>query len=130
MFTRLASVLVLLALITTATACGGQFIHRVNQQQGNVITDTMLEKLKPGMNREQVQFVLGLPVLKNTFNSSRWDYIYTYAERSQNPEKRNLTLYFDEDKLVRVAGHFDLMSVGKDEEDDESATEESENPDP
>ena len=110
---------VTIALVCLVTSCGNSILHRVDQQQGNVITKPMLAKLKPGMTREQVAFVLGLPVLKNSFDSDRWDYVYTYAERSRNPSKTQLTLYFKDDELDRVEGTFDLSQV--DEEDTATA---------
>ena len=117
MFKNLCVTATLILALGAILGCSGQFIHRVDQQQGNVITDSMLEKLKPRMTREQVQFVLGLPVLKNSFDSSRWDYIYTYAERSQTPEKRHLTLHFEDDELVLVEGNFDLAGSKESTED-------------
>lgn len=122
MSSRVLTVLFLLLVQGSLIGCGGGFIHRVDQQQGNVITNTMLAKLKPNMTREQVQFVLGLPVLKNSFDSARWDYIYTYAERSQTPQTRHLTLHFEEDVLVKVEGNFDLNAT--DEELTPSESEE------
>ena len=52
-------------------------LYRVTVQQGNVITQNMIDQLKPGMTRRQVAYIMGEPVLRNTFNEDRWDYIYT-----------------------------------------------------
>ena len=91
------------------TACSNSLLHRLDQQQGNLVTEQMIKQLKPGMDREQVLFIMGQPVLRNSFDSDRWDYIYTFAPKSRSPEKRFITLYFDEDRLNRLVGNHDLL---------------------
>lgn len=95
--------------VLTMVGCAGGLLHRLDQQQGNLVTERMIELLKPGMNREQVVFIMGQPILKNSFDSDRWDYIYTFAPRSQTPEKRYLTLYFEEGLLTRLVGNYELV---------------------
>ena len=99
----------------TLVGCADGLLHRLDQQQGNLVTERMIEQLKPGMNREQVVFIMGQPILKNSFDSDRWDYIYTFAPRSQTPEKRYLTLYFEEGQLTKLVGNYELM---EDQSDD------------
>ena len=95
--------------VSMIVGCGDGLLHRVDQQQGNLVTDRMIEQLKPGMNREQVVFIMGQPILKNSFDSDRWDYIYTFAPRSQAPEKRYITLFFREGLLARLVGNYEQM---------------------
>jgi len=45
-------------------------------QQGNEIDAEMLLKLKPGMTKNQVRFVLGTPLIQDSFHNNRWDYLY------------------------------------------------------
>lgn len=102
----------LFAILITAcllTACGDSLLHRLDQQQGNLVTEQMIKQLKPGMDREQVLFIMGQPVLRNSFDSDRWDYIYTFSPQSRSPEKRFITLYFQEDRLNRLVGNHDLL---------------------
>ncbi|MCY3859094.1 MAG: outer membrane protein assembly factor BamE [Gammaproteobacteria bacterium] len=105
--------------VSTIVGCAEGLLHRVDQQQGNLVTDRMIEQLKPGMNREQVVFIMGQPILKNSFDSDRWDYIYTFAPRSQTPEKRYITLYFEDGLLTRLVGNYEKMEsdVEADQED-------------
>ncbi len=81
-------------------------VHRVTIQQGNVITQDMVDRLRPGMTRRQVQFVMGEPILGNTFQSNRWDYLYTIQAGAQPRRQQRLTLYFDGDSLARFEGDF------------------------
>ena len=111
--------LIFIFAASTIVGCGEGLLHRVDQQQGNVVTDRMIEQLKPGMNREQVVFIMGQPILKNSFDSDRWDYIYTFAPRSQTPEKRYITLYFEEDFLARLVGNYERMESDSEDEPEE-----------
>ena len=78
--------------------------YRVDIQQGNVITQDMMAKLKPGMSKAQVRFVLGSPPITDMFHANRWDYVYLLKEGRKIKEERKLTLFFDNDQLTRVAG--------------------------
>ncbi len=80
-------------------------VYKVEVQQGNVITQEMIDKLKPGMTRSQVRFVLGAPLVADPFHPDRWDYYY-YLRRSEEKtgETRRLTVIFKNDTLVTVQG--------------------------
>ena len=79
-------------------------VHRVDVQQGNVITQDMLAKLKLGMEKKKVRFIMGTPLITDTFHNDRWDYIYTYKEGREQREQRRVTLFFKDDLLARVDG--------------------------
>lgn len=81
-------------------------VHLVTIQQGNVITQEMIDRLRPGMTRRQVQFVMGEPILGNTFQADRWEYLYTIQVGAQERRQQRLTLYFDGDALNRFEGDF------------------------
>ncbi|HMM77129.1 MAG TPA: outer membrane protein assembly factor BamE [Gammaproteobacteria bacterium] len=80
------------------------FAYRVDVQQGNVITQEMLAQLEPGMDKKKVNFIMGSPAITDTFHSNRWDYVYTFQPGHKNAEMRRVTLFFADDKLVRVEG--------------------------
>lgn len=81
------------------------FVHKIDVQQGNVITQEMVAQLRKGMDKKKVQFVMGSPIIKDTFNDKRWDYVYTFQHRGGTVEKRRITLVFADDKLERVEGN-------------------------
>jgi len=78
--------------------------YKIDIQQGNVVTQEMLSKLKVGMTRAQVRFALGSPLVVDPFRTDRWDYVYSYQKQGKEAERRRVTVIFDEDKLVRIAG--------------------------
>lgn len=80
------------------------FVYKMPVQQGNIVTKDMLDQLQLGMNRAQVRYLLGTPLLTDMFHSNRWDYTYTMQRGHQPMEKKPLTLFFEEDALVRIQG--------------------------
>ena len=80
------------------------FVHKIDVQQGNVITQEMVAQLRKGMDKKKVQFIMGTPIILDTFNASRWDYIYTSQYGGGEVERRHVTLVFADDKLARVDG--------------------------
>ena len=66
--------------------------YRVDIQQGNVVTQEQLERIKPGMNRLQVRDVLGTPLLTDTFHADRWDYIFTLRQGRRPLQRRNVKM--------------------------------------
>lgn len=82
----------------------GLSTYRIDIQQGNVVTQDMVSKLKPGMTRQQVRFVLGTPPVVDPFRQDRWDYVYYYTKGGKIIEHRRLVLLFDGDILKRIDG--------------------------
>jgi outer membrane protein assembly factor BamE len=78
--------------------------YRIDVQQGNVVTQEMVDQLKPGMTRSQVKFILGTPLLVDPFRNDRWDYVYLYKKEGKITEQRNIAVLFEDDKLVRLEG--------------------------
>jgi outer membrane protein assembly factor BamE len=85
-------------------------VHRVTVQQGNVLSQEMVDKLKPGMTRRQVAFVMGEPVLRNPFDPDRWDYIYMIKIPNVGSQQTRVSLLFENDVLVSITG--DLAPSG------------------
>ena len=78
--------------------------YRIPIQQGNVVDQERVNQLQPGMAKRQVRFVRGTPMLVDPFHQDRWDYIYTYRPSRGDSEERRITLYFENDTLVRIEG--------------------------
>lgn len=89
------------------TACSPSVLitpHKTDVQQGNVVTEDMLDKIKPGMTKSQVRFVLGTPLISDAFHGDRWDYVYRFDKKGELTENRRLTVVFEGEKLKTVEG--------------------------
>lgn len=102
-----ARILTLVGLLLLA-GCSSvpSLVYKIEIQQGNVITQEMVNKLKPGMTRSQVRFALGSPMISDAFHENRWDYVYRLEQRGKLVEQRHLAVFFEGDKLVRTNGTF------------------------
>ena len=87
--------------------------YKMDIQQGNYVTQDMVAKLKSGMTRAQVRFILGTPLVVDMFRTDRWDYVYVYQKRGAVTEHRKLTVIFADDKLARIEG--DVVPAGSGE---------------
>ncbi len=79
-------------------------LYRIEIQQGNVITHEMMEKLKPGMTRAQVRFVLGSPMISDAFHGNRWDYVYRLEQEGRLIEQHRITVFFEDDRMTHTEG--------------------------
>ena len=77
-------------------------IHQLEIQQGTVITVEHVGQLKLGMPQEEVQRVLGTPPITDPFHKNRWDYVYTLSRPHEDLEEKQITVFFENDKLVRM----------------------------
>jgi outer membrane protein assembly factor BamE len=89
-------------------------IYRIDIQQGNNVTQAMLNELEPGMTKNQVAYVMGNPLLIDTFHPNRWDYLYSYKPGNGDREQRRVTVFFNDDgTLSHLEG--DTRTVAKSE---------------
>lgn len=88
------------------SSCSLPRVYRLTVQQGNVITQEMVDALKPGMTREQVAFIMGEPVIRNPFDDSRWDYVYTLRVPGYVDDNAKLSVFFSDGVLTHFSGDF------------------------
>ncbi|MFA6408765.1 MAG: outer membrane protein assembly factor BamE [Gammaproteobacteria bacterium] len=76
--------------------------YKVDVQQGNVLDKQALLQLQIGMSKNQVQDLLGTPVLTDVVNSNQWVYVYTNQINGGLITKQHVELFFRKDKLVEI----------------------------
>ena len=83
------------------------FVHKIDVQQGNVVTQQMVAQLRLGMNKKKVRFVMGTPIIQDTFHSNRWDYVYTFHKGGSRTDERHLitAIFNDDGKLTNLEGN-------------------------
>ncbi|HEY0562523.1 MAG TPA: outer membrane protein assembly factor BamE, partial [Methylophilus sp.] len=84
--------------------------YKMEIQQGNVVTSKMLLQLKPGMTKSQVRYIMGTPLIVDSFHDNRWDYFYQMRQQGKVIEKRRVILDFDKELLTSVRG--DVVAAG------------------
>jgi outer membrane protein assembly factor BamE len=76
--------------------------YRPDVQQGNVVTQEMVDQLAAGMTRDQVRFLLGTPALVSVFHQDRWDYVYLLKRgKGAEVQSRRLTVFFKDNRVER-----------------------------
>jgi outer membrane protein assembly factor BamE len=95
------------AVLAIALLLGACATYKMDIQQGNVVTQEMILKLRPGMTRSQVKFIMGTPLVNDPFHTDRSDYFYMFIRRGAVLDKRLITLTFENGQLRSVIGDAD-----------------------
>lgn len=92
--------LILLAVTLFLGACS---IYKLDVQQGNLIDEEVVAQLRPGMDRQQVVYLMGTPLLQDPFHADRWDYFYRLRNGEGDVvDRQRVTLHFNGDRLARI----------------------------
>ena len=102
--TRYPILLLALLCASCGTALPSVKPYKLDVQQGNVVTSKMLLQLRPGMTQSQVRFIMGTPLIQDSFHGKRWDYVYQMRENGKITEQRRVILDFENDLLKTVRG--------------------------
>ncbi|HEX7052409.1 MAG TPA: outer membrane protein assembly factor BamE [Burkholderiales bacterium] len=110
----------LVVLAAAAAACSsvpripGITPYKMDIQQGNFVSQEMIARLRPGMSREQVRYLLGTPLVTDIFHAERWDYVYWREAPDGTRVERHVALFFSPDnKLERIAGDVVSSAAGR-----------------
>ncbi|QJR79734.1 outer membrane protein assembly factor BamE [Alteromonas pelagimontana] len=107
---KLYQIFLLFAVVLSSTACSN-WIYRIDVPQGNFLDDRDVKKLRIGMSKEQVIYVLGRPVVKDSFDHDTWYYVYDMkrgmSKRGKDFQKQ-MVISFEENKVAKVEGDFEL----------------------
>lgn len=88
-------------------------VYTLDIQQGNRVSQDMINQLKPNMNKRQVLYIMGSPMLIDVFHKNRWDYLYSNQLGGEPREQARISLYFEGETLVGVQGDFKPVSNAK-----------------
>lgn len=91
-----------LASLMLLSGCG--LVYKMDIRQGNVVDQKMVDQLKPGMTKRQVELVMGTPQVSSPFDQNRWEYLTSTSRRGRAQEIKNLSLQFDGETLARIEG--------------------------
>lgn len=91
------------------SGCGFALVHKIDIQQGNVVTPEQVAQLKKGMTKAEVRQLLGTPLLTDVFHGERWDYYFSLMRRGRLEERTGLAVMFENDRVAAWKG--DVPSV-------------------
>jgi len=97
---KITSLLLLIGLM----GCSGRLftVHKIDVQQGNAVDPEKVEQLQVGMNKEQVRFLMGTPLINDSFHPDRWDYVYHLIPDYGDTERRHVAVLFEGDKVTNI----------------------------
>lgn len=107
-----------LVLCAALSGCG--LIYKTDVQQGNILDQDMVDQLRPGMSKRQVELILGTPAIADPFHQDRWDYISTFKQDGKIVNRKLLSVTFRDDRLVKIEGDY---KPGETTEAEEEATD-------
>ncbi len=110
---RYLIILIALLSVSCGTALPTVKPYKLDVQQGNVVSSKMLLQLRPSMTKSQVRFIMGTPLIQDSFHGNRWDYVYQMRESGKITEQRRVILDFENELLKAVRG--DVIPAGSDQ---------------
>ena len=81
-------------------------VYTLEIQQGNIIDQAMIDQLRPAMNKRQVVYIMGSPMLDDVFHKNRWDYLYSNQPGGEDRVQKQVSLFFENDQIVSIQGDF------------------------
>ena len=105
--------IMLLSFILSGCGVLDPLVYKITKQQGNFTEEKHVKQLELGMTKEQVKFLLGTPMSIDSFDQNRWDYIYTYQDGNDNVTRNNITIKFENQKLVSIDGEAYIKDTKK-----------------
>ena len=96
-FKRLALLLLVLANFGCLPSA-----YRIDIPQGNLIDEGKLDEVEVGMEPRQVRYLLGTPLVTDTFNQDRWDYYYSIQSDNKAKATHHVTIVFVDGLVAEI----------------------------
>ncbi|MFT7009224.1 MAG: outer membrane protein assembly factor BamE [Colwellia sp.] len=99
----------IMTIALSLSACSS-WVYRIDIPQGNYLEQKSIDKIQVGMTKEQVKFILGSPVIVDTFDKDTWNYVYRFksGRNAELDSQKSFTIKFADNKLISADGDFDL----------------------
>jgi outer membrane protein assembly factor BamE len=99
---RIITLFICVILTLGLTQCSSIDFSRRISQQGNLLPQSKINRLKIGMSKNDAAILMGTSLLSPMFNNNRWDYAYTWRRGQGAIEKRKVVLYFSNGSLTKI----------------------------
>jgi LPS-assembly protein len=84
--------------------------YKLPMDQGSLLSQQNLERVKPGLTREQVKFLLGSPSISDAFHRDRWDYVYYDRVDGEYSKPKRIVIIFKNEKVSELYDQFKLIN--------------------
>ena len=101
------SIVILSALLSTGCSTilsNMPGVYSLDIYQGNMIDQSMVDQLRPNMSKRQVLYIMGSPMLADTFHERRWDYLFSEQKGGEERVQKRISLFFNGDNLIGIQG--------------------------
>lgn len=88
------------ALSLSACSTVEKVVYRIDVPQGNYLEAANVAQVKQGMTAQQVQYLLGTPVLIDPYSNLTWYYVFLQQRAYQAPDQHTFTVKFDQSGVV------------------------------
>ena len=104
---KFLSLIIICALLTSLTSCSTKIgrlftVYKIDVQQGNAVEPEKVRQLEIGMTKNQVEYLMGTPLVTDVFHPDRWDYIYYLIPDYGERERRHVAVFFEGDKVAKI----------------------------
>ncbi|NRA54715.1 MAG: outer membrane protein assembly factor BamE [Gammaproteobacteria bacterium] len=110
-FKSLSKWLLVATITVTLPSCAfvDWLVYKQDLPQGNFIEQKDVNKLRIEMSKQQVAFLIGRPILDDTFGGDNWRYIYRFKSgHNAKVTYKELILTFKQNKLTSAEGDYQL----------------------
>ena len=84
-------------------------VFKQDVPQGNFLETKDIEKLRIEMSKEQVAYLIGRPVIEDTFGGDTWHYVFHFKSgHNAKVSHKEFILKFADNKLLSASGDYDL----------------------
>ena len=101
---------IILCIALLVSNCSLPKTYKVVISQGNLVDQEMIDKLEVGMTESQVKFVMGTPLISDTFYPNRWDYFTSVTQGETVYTNQKISLFFEENILLKWEGEIETRN--------------------
>lgn len=89
-------------MLSSLNACAwmNRLVYQLDLDQGNYIQKADVESLRYGMNKAQVEYVMGPPMLLDNGFPDAWYYVQWEKLSHESPTQKTLIVHFNDSGLV------------------------------
>jgi len=88
-------------------------VYRLDIPQGNLVDPANIDQVKIGMEPRQVRYLLGTPLVTDTFNQNRWDYFYSVNTQGKQNVEHHLSILFEQGRVADIKDRLKDQQAGQ-----------------